>query len=106
MSVQVTSNKYHTCKKDFNWNPSACVCENSRYLKSIMCDEIINVPYSVETNVTNTIPKNVTSTVSMNSDDKKVRYKVASTHLIGKTKLYCHTKNIKIEKNNDNKILW
>ena len=36
------------CKKDYNWNPSTCIYENSRYLRSIaddsviMCDEIIS----------------------------------------------------------------
>ena len=73
---QCACNKYHTCKKDHSWNLSACVCENSRYLKSIMCDEIPNVTYSVPTNVTDTIPTNVTSSVSINSDDKKVRYEM------------------------------
>ena len=28
--------KYHTCKKDYNWNPNTGICENSRYLKSIV----------------------------------------------------------------------
>ena len=23
------------CKKNYSWNPSTCICENSRYLKSI-----------------------------------------------------------------------
>ena len=37
------------CKKDYSWNPSTCVCENIKYLKSIadnsvtQCDEIIIV---------------------------------------------------------------
>ena len=56
---------------NYIWNPSTCICENSRYLKSIVCDEIINVTDGGLTNVTNTIPTNVTSTVSINSDDKK-----------------------------------
>ena len=51
-------------KKNYNWNPSSCVCENSRYLKSIVeysvvvCDEIISVMDSVSANVTNTISTN------------------------------------------------
>ena len=70
--------KYHMCKKDYNWNPSTCICENSRYLKSIVdtlvivCDEIINSMDSVSTNVTKTIPTNAMSTASIYSDDKKV----------------------------------
>ena len=66
------------CKRDYSWNPSTCICENSRYLKSfvdglvIVCKEIINVTDSVSTNVTNTISTNVASAVSINSDDKIV----------------------------------
>ena len=45
-------------KKDYSWNPSTCICESSKYLKSIVddsvtvCDEIINVTESVSRNVT------------------------------------------------------
>ena len=28
-------------KKDYSWNPSTCICESSRHLKSIMCDKKI-----------------------------------------------------------------
>ena len=37
------------CKKYYSWNPSICICDNSKYIKSIadilviMCDEIITV---------------------------------------------------------------
>ena len=59
--------------------PNTCICENSKYLKSIVensviCDEIVSVTDSVSTNVTNMISTNVMSTVSINSFDKKVRY--------------------------------
>ena len=36
------------CKKDNSWNSSICICENNKYLKSIVddsviaCSEIIN----------------------------------------------------------------
>ena len=59
-------------------NPNTCICENSRYLKSIadtliiLCDEIINGTDSVSTNVANTISTNVMSTVWINFDDKNV----------------------------------
>ena len=39
--------KNSVCGKDFVWNPSACNCENEKYLASIMndsaiiCDEVI-----------------------------------------------------------------
>ena len=57
------------CKKDYSWNPSACVCEKSKYLKRIVddsvivCDYILNVTDSVSINVTNAISRNVTSTI-------------------------------------------
>ena len=41
-----------------------------------MCDKIVNAANSVSTNVINTIPRNTTSTVSINSDNEKVRYKL------------------------------
>ena len=76
--------KYHTCKKDYSCNPSTCICKNSKYLKNIVCDEIINAADSRPTNATSTLSTNVaniiltnaTSTVPINSDDKKVRYKI------------------------------
>ena len=40
-----------------------------------MCDENIIATDSVSTNVTNTVPTNVTSAISINYDDKKIRYK-------------------------------
>ena len=56
--------------------PTTCICENSRYWKSIvndsviLCDEIISTTDSVSANVTNTISINVTGTVSINSNNK------------------------------------
>ena len=41
-----------------------------------MCDKIINATDTASTNMTNAISTNVTSTVSINSDVKKVRYKM------------------------------
>ena len=70
--------KFLRCKKDYSWNPSTCICENSRYLKSTgddsvsVCDEIINISNSVSTALKNTIPTNVTNTVSIKPDIKKV----------------------------------
>ena len=49
-----------TFKKDYSWNHSPCICENSKYSKSITyttvitCDEII-----VSTKMTNTTAMNV-----------------------------------------------
>ena len=32
---QCECKKYHTCKKDYSYNPSTYICENGKYLKSI-----------------------------------------------------------------------
>ena len=70
------------CTKGYSWNPSTCLCENGKYLKSIadtlvsVCDEIINATDNVSTNVTNTIPTNFMSIVSTNVHSKKVGYKM------------------------------
>ena len=77
---------------------STCICENSRYFKSIadasvtICDNIISIRNSISINVTNNLPKNAantvptkvactmstnaTTTVPINSDDKNVKYKI------------------------------
>ena len=31
----------HKCRKDYSWNPSTCICENSKYLKSIAGTSVI-----------------------------------------------------------------
>ena len=57
-----------------SWNPSTCVCENNKNLKSIADtsviedDEVISIMNIVSTKMTNTIAKNV----SKNSDYKTV----------------------------------
>ena len=70
--------------------PSTCIYENDIYLKRIadtsviVCDETINATDSASTNLTNTFPtnmkksisRNVTSTMSANSDNKNVRFKM------------------------------
>ena len=64
----------HTCKKFYRWNPSTCICENSKYLKSTSvteCGEIIIVINNVSTK--KTIATNVTSAASINCDSIKVR---------------------------------
>ena len=69
----------HKCKKDYSWNLSTCICENSKYLQSVIdtsvneCAEIITVMDIVSVKMTNTIAINVTSTASINRHSKKVR---------------------------------
>ena len=79
----------HECK-----NYRTCICENSKYLKSIGdtsvidCDEIITVLGIVSTIKTNTITANVTSSASINYHSIKVRnrfcdfaYSLVSDHI-------------------------
>ena len=81
---QCECKKFRTCKEDYSWNCSTCICENVNNLKSIadisinVCDEIknardsvpTNVPNNISTNMTNTISTNATSTVPINSNEK------------------------------------
>ena len=69
------SKKCQIMKKDYSWNISTYVCENSKYLKSIAdtsvitCYEIISVMDIASTKVANTIATNVTK----NCYNEKVR---------------------------------
>ena len=62
---------YHKCKKDYSWNPSTCICENSKYLKSITktsviaCDEIVSVMDIISTKMRITLATNVTKIVTV-----------------------------------------
>ena len=82
--------KYRTCKNDY----STCICESSRYLKSIdddsviVCDEVINVRDNASTNDANAIPTNVKRFFSINSDDKKVTYEKSLIHTISLVIIY------------------
>ena len=55
--------KLSKCKEDYSWNPSTCICENSKYLVSIAdnsvteCDEIMIFMDIVSTKMTNTKAK-------------------------------------------------
>ena len=75
--MQCECKNYRKCKKDYSWNPSTCICENSKYLKSASdtsvteCDEIIIVMNNVSTK--KTIATNVMSTASVNCHSIKVR---------------------------------
>ena len=57
------------CEKDYSWDASTCICENSKYLKStadtsvVEWDEIISVVDIASTAMTNTIATNVTKKV-------------------------------------------
>ena len=58
-------------QKDYSWNPTTCICENSKYLKSTLvteCEEIVSVMDTVSTKKTN-----VMSTPSINFQNIKVK---------------------------------
>ena len=68
--------------KDVKVSVESIVCAKNRYLKSIVdnsvivCNEIVSITDSVSTNVISSVPANVTSNVSINFDNKKIRYKM------------------------------
>ena len=75
--VNVNVKSYRACKRHYSWNPSTCICANSKYLKSkvddskILCDVIIYLKYILSTKKRNIIGTNVTSIASINSHSKK-----------------------------------
>ena len=93
-SSQSECKSYRKCKKDYRWNPSTCIYENRKYLRSIAytsvteCDEIIVIMDIVSTKKTNaivtkkinTISTNVTSTASLNFYSKKSKRWLYFTH--------------------------
>ena len=81
-------------QKDYSWNPSTCICENSKYLKSIAdtsvigCDKIITVLDTMLTEMTNITVTYVTNTALINFHIKKVRnYYILHTVLLAITLL-------------------
>ena len=77
-TCQCECENYCKCKKD-NWNPSTCIYESNKYLKSVgntsltEYDEIVIVMGKLSTKKTITIATNVTSNASINYHSKKVR---------------------------------
>ena len=72
--------KCGTCKKDFSWKFSTWICEKRRTMKIKRKDEqwkSLLINNCVWLNYKNTMLINVTKTVSLNHDDKKLRYNVA-----------------------------
>ena len=70
---QCERKKYCTCKKDNSWNPSTCICKNSKNLMRII-DNCVWWNYKCYILCINKCDKyyNDKCTVSRNSDDKKV----------------------------------
>ena len=78
-TCQCECKNYFKCGKDYSWNPSTCICQNSKFLRSVAdssvteCDEIVIAMDIVSTKKTNTIATNITNTASINCHCKKVR---------------------------------
>ena len=76
---QYECKNYRKCKEDYSWNPSTCICDDSKCLKSIAdtsltkCDEIIIAMDILSTKKTNNIATNVMCTASTNYYSQKVR---------------------------------
>ena len=72
---------YRACKNDYSWNPSTCICGNSKYLKSTSateCDEIISAMNNVSTRNTN-----ITTTASIDCHTiKEIDYYILHTGLL------------------------
>ena len=72
-TCQCECKKYCTCKKDYSWNHSRCIYENSSCLKRIVdnsvivFDEIINATNIVSINVKNAVTSNLTKTIPIKS---------------------------------------
>ena len=86
-TCQCECKSYRTWKIYCSWNPSTCICENSKYLKSIVdtsvteCDKIVIVMDNVSTKKTNTIATKKISAIATNFT------KIAS--------ISCHSKRVR-----------
>ena len=70
-TCQCERKNYRTCKKDYSQNPSTCICENSKSLKSASvteCGEIISV-----VDIVSTKKIDIKSTASINCHSIKLR---------------------------------
>ena len=57
---QCECKKRRVCEKDYIWNPSACSCENGKYLASIMDDSLTICNEIIDAEEAKTISKNIT----------------------------------------------
>ena len=76
-TCQYECKNYHKYEKDYSWNPSTCICEKRKHLKSVAdisvtrCDEIVIATDNLSTKKTNTIATDVTNAASINCHHKK-----------------------------------
>ena len=90
-TCQCEYRNYHKCRENYSQNPSTCIFENSKYLKSISdttCDETIIVMDNLSSKRTNTIATNITNIASINWHGQKSKrllyfgYSFISDHMI------------------------
>ena len=78
-TYQCECKNHRKCKTGYSGNPRTCICENSKYFKSVAdtsvteCDEIVIFMYIISIKRTNTIATYITSNPSINCRSKKVR---------------------------------
>ena len=78
-TYQCECKNHRKCKTGYSGNPRTCICENSKYFKSVAdtsvteCDEIVIFMYIISIKRTNTIATYITSNPSINCCSKKVR---------------------------------
>ena len=76
VNVNVSMKSIKKCKNDYSWNPSICICEKNRYLKSINDTSVITRNEIMSQTVCQQmwqILYQQISQVSINFDNKKVR---------------------------------
>ena len=79
VNVNVSMKSIKKCKNDYSWNPSICICEKNRYLKSINDTSVITRNEIMSQTVCQQmwqILYQQISQVSTNFDNKKVRQKM------------------------------
>ena len=66
--------KYQMCNENYNWNATTCICENGKYLGSIIDNSVIT--YDKIMSGTYSVSTNVACTVSTSFYNKKVKNKM------------------------------
>ena len=61
INVNESVKKHYICEKDYIQNPNTCICENGKYLASIMDDSVITCDEILEA----TVPTNFNEKVSI-----------------------------------------
>ena len=76
INVDVSLKKCSVCEKDYVWNPSACNCENRKYLASVMDDSVITRDKVIESY------NEKIKTVPTNFNDKNMTSKAQNFYIL------------------------